>query len=278
MNITDSHFHIWDRTRLTYDWLSDEPPIDRDFLPADYQEVAKPSNITRSVFVEAYVNRDLCLEETEWVLRIMETHPWVAGVVGAIYLENDDADEHLEIMAERDGYVGVRRLFDPEEVDFPARPDMIAGVKKLAKYDLPFDICITSAHLPAVLELVMQAPEVRFVLDHIAKPKICDDQWEPWADQLAQLAKFDNVVCKMSGVVTEAGDGKVTVEHLKPYIDHVVSCFGFDRLMFGSDWPVCTLQAQPDQWLSILNEALGPISDDEREALFNRTCERHYRL
>ena len=279
VNITDSHFHLWDRRRFGYDWLAEAPLLDRDFLPEDYRQATASMKIERSVFVEAYVNQQHCVGESQWVVEEAETHPWLAGVVGAAYVESDESNEQLKKLTEYGLVKGIRRLFDEEpDENFAALPEVIRGVEKLAEYNLSFDICIRCTQLAGAIELVRQSAGVRFVLDHCGKPNIKDEQWQPWADEIAELASYDNVWCKMSGLVTEAGAEKSTTEHLKPYIDHVIASFGFYRLMFGSDWPVCTLAAEPTKWLMILHEALGSISDADSHRLFQGTCEQFYRL
>jgi L-fuconolactonase len=279
MNIIDSHFHLWDRTRFSYDWLGAVPEVNRDMLPCEYKAAAQSLRVAQSVFVEAYVNREYSVDETLWVLSQTRDHKWIAGVVGAVYVERPQAAQDLQRLAEHRLFKGVRRLLDEEPDDgFPARPDFIRGVQKLAQFRLPFDICIRNTQLRAAIELVKQSPGVLFVLDHCGKPNIRGGQWQPWADQIAEFAGFRNTYCKMSGLVTEAGRENVTVEHLKPYIDHVVAQFGFERLMFGTDWPVCTLASSPDRWIEVLLASLPEVNQQQKDWLFRKCCERFYNL
>jgi L-fuconolactonase len=279
MNIIDSHFHLWDRSRFSYDWLNAVPELNRDMLPCEYWATARSLPITQSVFVEAYVNREYYVDETLWVLSQTRDNKWIAGIVGAVYLESPHAAQDLQRLAEHRLFKGVRRLLDEEPDDnFPARPDFIRGVQTLAQFSLPFDICIRNTQLPAALELVKQSPGVQFVLDHCGKPNIKDGQWQPWADQVAEFATLGNTYCKMSGLVTEAGRENVTVEHLKPYIDHILAQFGVERLMFGTDWPVCILASSPERWLEVLLAALADLTEDQKDWLFRKSCERFYNL
>lgn len=279
MNIIDSHFHLWDCSRFPYDWLRAVRELNRDMLPGEYWAAAQSLRVVQSVFVEAYVNREYCVDETLWVLSQSRDNQWIAGIVGAVYLENPQATEDLERLAKHRLFKGVRRLLDEEpDDDVPARPDFIRGVQRLAQFGLPFDICIRNTQLRAAIELVKQSPDVRFVLDHCGKPNVRDGQWQPWADQIAELAGFRNTYCKMSGLVTEAGREKATAEHLRPYIEHVLAQFGVERLMFGTDWPVCTLASSPNRWLEVLLASLPDLTENQKDWMFRKTCEQFYGL
>lgn len=278
-SIIDSHFHLWDRSRFPYDWLATVPELNRDILPGSYRTVTQSLGVNQSVFVEAYVNRKYCVEEALWVISQARDSEWIAGIVGAIYLESPRAEIDLRHLAEHKLFKGVRLLLDEEhDDDFPARPDFIRGVQMLGPLGLPFDICIRHTQLRAAIELVKRSAGVRFVLDHCGKLNIKEALWQPWADQMAEFAGFRNTYCKMSGLVTEAGREKATVDHLKPYIDHVVAQFGFERLMFGTDWPVCTTAASPDQWLDVLRRALPELTETQSEWLFRKSCLQFYGL
>jgi L-fuconolactonase len=279
MNMIDSHFHVWDRSRFPYDWLAHFPELNRDILPCDYRTATRSLHVTQSVFVEAYVSRERCVDEALWILSQARENEWIVGIVGAVYLESPHAAQDLRRLAEHKLFKGVRRLLDEEQDDdFPARPDFIRGVQILAQFGLPFDICIRHTQLRAAIELVKQSPGVRFVLDHCGKPNFKDAQWQPWADQISEFAGLRNTYCKMSGLVTEAGREKVAVEHLKPYIDHVVAQFGFERLMFGTDWPVCTMVSSPERWLEVLLAALPELTENQNDWLFRESCKRFYGL
>ncbi|MBI2502767.1 MAG: amidohydrolase [Candidatus Latescibacteria bacterium] len=279
MEIIDAHHHLWDRGRFNYRWLKEMPALDRDFLLRDYEEAIKGTGVSRSVHIQAEVEPLFGIQETRWVLSMAEAAGPVAGVVAWAPVEQDSLDEYLEKLGTHPRLKGIRRLIQSEaDLQFCARPQFVAGVRKLAPLGLSFDLCIYHPQLPAAIQLVRQAPEVNFVLDHLGKPAIKSKVQEPWKTQLRELASLSNVWCKVSGMVTEADWTNWRAEDLRPYLDHVIDCFGFDRLMFGSDWPVSTLAARYQQWLEVVQEAVKGASAAEQRQLFWDTARAFYRL
>lgn len=279
MEIIDAHHHLWDRGRFNYRWLKEMPALDRDFLLRDYEEAIKGTGVSRSVHIQAEVEPLFGIQETRWVLSMAEAAGPVAGVVAWAPVEQDSLDEYLEKLGTHPRLKGIRRLIQSEaDLQFCARPQFVAGVRKLAPLGLSFDLCIYHPQLPAAIQLVRQAPEVNFVLDHLGKPAIKSKVQEPWKTQLRELASLSNVWCKVSGMVTEADWTNWRAEDLRPYLDQVIDCFGFDRLMFGSDWPVSTLAARYQQWLEVVQEAVKGASAAEQRQLFWDTARAFYRL
>jgi predicted TIM-barrel fold metal-dependent hydrolase len=277
--IFDSHFHIWDKSTFQYSWLRSVPELNRDFVLSDYLHAIQPLKVLRSIFVEAYVDRELGSAEALWALSQANENPIIAGVVGAVYLEDPAAAGDLARLKMNPKFKGIRRLLDEEPDDnFPASESLIEGIKRLADLHLPFDICIRHTQLQAAIEMVKRCPDTRFVLDHCGKPDIRCHKWQPWADQIHAIAAHRNVYCKISGLVTEAGPENLSPVRLRPYIQHIIRTFGFRRVMFGTDWPICSLVTTTKQWLELLLESVGKVSDGDLEWLFWRTCKEFYKL
>jgi len=279
VGIIDAHHHLWERRRFNYSWLKEVPAIDRDFLIQDYEETIKGYGIVQSVFVQADVDPEFGLQEARWALSVAATESPVAGVVAWAPVEQPDLEPFLEALGSHPQLKGIRRLIQGEpDPDFCARKAFVEGVRKLAQFDLSFDICVCHHQLPAVIQLVQQVPEVSFVLDHVGKPNIAERVVEPWKTHIQELARLENAFCKVSGMATEADWRKWRIADLRPYLDHVIEAFGCDRLMFGSDWPVCTLAVEYGRWLEIVQEATKDATSEEQHQLFYGTAERFYRL
>src|SRR6185369_7051789 len=222
--IVDSHVHLADPKRFGYAWTKNAPSLNRQVLPQDLTKAAAPVKIDRFVFVEVDVDFPQHLAEAEWIDGLAKSDPRLAGMVAALPLERGKAIEgELDKLRQNKILRGIRRL------------------KLLAPYDLVFDICIFHHHMPNAIKMVRQCPEVRFVLDHIGKPGIKAGIFDPWRQDLRELASLPNVHCKISGVTTEADHKNWTREQLKPYIAHAMETFGFDRIMYGGDWHVSEL-------------------------------------
>ncbi|MGD8294733.1 MAG: amidohydrolase family protein, partial [Desulfobacterales bacterium] len=174
---------------------------------------------------------------------------------------------------------GIRRIIQFEEdIEFCLQPDFIKGVQLLADFNWSFDICIYHPQMANSIKLVKQCPNVQFILDHIGKPDIKNHLLQPWDSEIQQLAEFENVACKVSGIITEADHDNWKKEDLKPYFDHVIDCFGIDRVMFGGDWPVVTLAGSLQDWLETLEWAVTGFSQDEIKRLFCDNAKRFYRI
>jgi L-fuconolactonase len=279
--IVDAHVHLVDRTGLRYAWMAGAPALNRDWTPADFAARTRPYQIGGYVFVEADVDAPLHLEEARWIDRIAQTEPFLKGSVASLPLELGPkaVEADMARLASLGTVRGVRRLIqDHPDPEFMIRPDFVAAVKLLPTYNLSFDLCIKHPQLANTIELVRRCPEVSFILDHIAKPDIKAGLSDPWRANLCNLASFSNVVCKISGVLTEADHAGWTREKVRPYIDHAIACFGFHRLMFGGDWPVVELAGAYTQWLAVLDWATAGCSEGERRALFRDTAVKAYRL
>lgn len=271
----DAHQHFWRYTSAEYGWIDDAmAAIRRDFLPADLESEARAAGIDAVISVQARQS----LEETQWLLEMATAHPWIAGVVGWIPLADPGVGAMLEKLAAHPRLKGVRHVLQGEPDAYMDREDFNSGIARLEKAGLTYDVLVVHHQLPAAIRLVDRHPNQRFVLDHIAKPAIRAGEMQPWASDLAELARRPNVFCKLSGVVTEADYANWSYEQIVPYMEAALTAFGAGRLMFGSDWPVCELAASYDRVYYALVEALGPLSDSDRQAIFGGTAAKYYKL
>ncbi|HLW92759.1 MAG TPA: amidohydrolase family protein [Roseiarcus sp.] len=278
--IIDSHIHLLDQRRFGYSWASGQPKLKRDWSPDDLDDCAKPLTVEGFVFVEVDVDMPQYLDEAAWVEDLAKSDKRVKGCVACLPIERGKAIEpEMAKIAKLSIVRGVRRLIQNQpDPDFALRPAVLDGLKLLPKYNLSFDICIFHHQLPNTLEMVRRCPEVAFVLDHIAKPGIKAGLLDPWRRHMREMAALPNVVCKLSGVTTEADHASWTREQLRPYIDHVIECFGVDRIMYGGDWPVSELAGTYGQWVDTLDLATASMTPIEKRKLFRDNAIKAYRL
>ena len=279
--IVDAHVHLVDLKRLRYSWMAGAPALNRDWTPADFSARVKPYDIGGFVFVEVDVDSPLHMHEAAWVDGLAKSDRRLKGCVASLPLELGPAavEADLAKLVALKSVRGVRRLIqDRPDPEFMLRPEFVAAVKLLPAYNLSFDICIKHRQFANTIELVRRCPEVSFILDHIGKPGIAAGLIDPWRADISELAKCPNVVCKLSGVTTEANHASWAREQLRPYIDHVIESFGFARVMYGGDWPVCELAGHYLQWLAVLEWTTAGCSESERRGLFRETAVTAYRL
>ncbi|MBN2308604.1 MAG: amidohydrolase family protein [Candidatus Hydrogenedentes bacterium] len=278
--IVDTHVHFWDPSNLRYPWLDRSELLNRPYLPADYIAAAGPVEVGRIVFVQAACIREQAMEEVAWVTALAADEPRIQGIVADAPLElGAGAAPVLERLAGNPLVKGVRRMLQGEkEPEFCLQPGFVEGTKRLGQAGLSFDMGITRHQLPAVTDLARRCPEVRFMLCHIGVPDIRGGQLDPWREQLRDLAALPNVYCKLSGVATAADPQTWTREDLRPAIDHVFDCFRFERVAFGSDWPVM-LRATPfPRWAATAAWATAECTAAERRRVFRDTAESFYGL
>jgi predicted TIM-barrel fold metal-dependent hydrolase len=278
--IIDSHTHLLDQRRFNYSWASGAPALRRDWTPDDLAESAKRYVVEGFVFVEVDVDMPQYLDEADWLEDLAKHDKRVLGGVACLPLERGAAIEpEIARIARLPVIRGVRRLVQNQpDPEFVLKPDFLAALRLLPKYNLVFDICIFHRQLPNAIQMVRACPDVAFVLDHIAKPGIKAGLADPWRQQLRELAAMPNVVCKLSGLSSEADHQAWTREQLRPYIDHAIECFGVDRILFGGDWPVCELAGGYLKWLEALDWACADLSPADRRKLFRDNAIRTYRL
>lgn len=271
----DAHQHFWHYDPVRDDWITEEMSvIRRDFLPQELETELAEQGIDGSVAVQADQSED----ETRFLLQLAERHPFVVGVVGWLDLRAADLAERLEHFSRFERFCGVRHIAQAEPDDFLEREDVVRGIRTLGDFDLTYDLLVYPHQLPAALALVEKLPDQRFVMDHLAKPRIRDGELEPWAAQMSELASHSNVSCKVSGLVTEADWSRWRPEDIHPYLDVVFDAFGPERLMFGSDWPVCLLAASYRQVAQLIDDYAACLSAAERDKLFGGNALRFYGL
>jgi L-fuconolactonase len=271
----DAHQHYWKLERGDYDWMSAPAvaPIRRDFLPRDLLPELEKHRIDRSVVVQAAAT----VAETDFLLRLSSEHPNVAGVVGWLDVEAPDFSEALARYARRPKFLGIRPMLqDIADERFLVRPRVIENLRELVRAGRTLDLLVLPRHLPVVLDALGELAGIRAVVDHCAKPDLRSGSLDAWRAGMARIAEHPNVVCKLSGLVTEAPAG-AHARDLAPAIEHVLAVFGPDRLLFGSDWPVCTLAASYDRVIGVLTEVLGArLTPDFERKLFGDNAARFY--
>jgi L-fuconolactonase len=275
--VIDAHHHLWDPAGREYPWLAGAAmdPIRRPYTAADLRAVTKAAGVHATVLVQTMSSE----EETVEFLATAVAEPVIAGVVGWVDLRAPDVGEHLASLRARGPLVGIRHQVENEpDDDWLLRPEVVAGLSTVADAGLVYDLLVRPAQLPAAREVALRLPELRLVLDHAAKPSIAAGEWEPWASEVAALAERENVVCKLSGLVTEADWSGWEVAHLRRYVDHALAAFGPSRLLFGSDWPVCELAASYEVVLDAAIALTGSLSDAERLAVFEHNARETYAL
>jgi len=280
--VIDAHVHLYDPANLKHSWMAGLPKLNRRHDMSDLDRERGEVEIEKLVFVEVWADFwGQHIDEARWVDSLAEDDPRIAGIVAAVPIEfGGRVEDDLKTLAAIPRVKGVRRLVEaePDTPGFCTTDAFIEGVRLLPRHGLSFDLCVKHWQMKDGIELVRQCPETSFVLDHIGKPPIKDQTMEPWASQLKELASFDNVFCKISGVITEADHANWTPDHLRPYIDHALDSFGFDRVMYGSDWTVAKLTHDYPTWVRILDEVTKDRTPTERQNLFHNNARRFYRL
>ena len=272
----DAHQHFWRYDPVEYGWIDGSmSALRRDFLPLDLEPLMRRAGIEACVAVQARQS----LDETRWLLSLADAHPFIAGVVGWVDLQSPDVTRDLESLARHPKLVGIRHIAQSEPDDrFLLRPAFLRGLERLEEFGLAYDILIYSRHLPVAAELVQRLPWQRFVLDHLAKPDIRGRERDRWARDLRALAAQPNVAAKLSGLVTEADWTGWTSEDMHPYLDVAFECFGAERLMIGSDWPVCTVAGDYERTMAVVINYLAQRSSHERDAVLGGNAIRFWNL
>ncbi len=272
----DSHQHFWRYNRTEYDWMRDAlANLQRDFLPPDLAPLLTATALDGTVAVQARQT----LAETEWLLDLSDRFDFIKGVVGWVDLRSPHVDAQLDQVARHPKLRGIRHVVHDEPDDrFMLGADFLAGLNQLRGLGLTYDLLLFPRHLPIAVEVVRRFPHQRFVLDHIAKPPIKDHRIGAWENDLRELAGFDNVFCKVSGMVTEADWQHWQPSDFEPYLDIVFDAFGVERLMFGSDWPVCTIAADYEQVVGLVDSYVARRAPHARDAIFGGTAAAVYGL
>jgi L-fuconolactonase len=271
----DAHQHFWRYTAADYGWI-DKPlaSLRRDFLPVDAAIAMQAAGFTHCIAVQARQT----LAETEWLLALADEHPFIAGVVGWVDLQSIDVAEQLERFRGHPTLVGVRHVVQSEPDGFLSRPEFRRGISTIEHFGLAYDILVYARQLPSAIDFATAFPGVRFVLDHLGKPEIRSGGFDGWRRDLDRLAARPNVMAKLSGLVTEARWNAWTPAALRAYIDAAMDAFGADRLMIGSDWPVCTVAGAYRDVMDVVVTALDGRTAAERDAVLGGTARRFWNL
>jgi L-fuconolactonase len=278
--IVDSHVHLWDPDGILVPWLK-QSWLNAPHGLAEYDKATEGVDIGAIVYLEIDAAESYRLTEAKQIAKLAERDPRIQGIVACAPLEDGDHVRGLlEDLVEIGPIVkGIRRIYQDEpDPDFCMRPGFVRGVQILPEYGLTCDLCGNATQLASTIELVRQCPGTEFILDHISKPDIRGGQFEPWASQMTELASLPNIVCKISGAVTEADLKNWTVADIRPYVEHALTAFGEDRVVFGGDWPVVTNAAPWRGWVDALDEITADFSDTAKHKLWAENARRFYRL
>lgn len=277
MKKIDAHQHFWIFEPIKDSWISPDMKIlKHDFMPQDLQPVLEENGVLGCIAVQA----DQSLAETRFLLDLAADHSFIKGVVGWVDLQSEQLETVLDSLSLENKLRGFRHIVQAEQdQDFLNRPAFLSGIHKLHEKRFTYDLLICARQLPQALRFVNNCPEeLLVVVDHLAKPNLLVNEFEPWAAGVASLAKHPNVYCKLSGLVTEARWSHWEISDFEPYIHHVLTCFGADRIIFGSDWPVCTLAATYRQVVDVVDYHIQRLSTHEQEMIWYKNAETFYKL
>lgn len=274
--IIDAHQHFWDPSKFDYPWMSEKVQvIARRILPAELQPILRANGVEGTIVVQAISSN----EEARWLLKLADENAFVAGVVTWCDLRNPDLGYILDDLQAQPKFKGVRHQIEDEKDDrWMLQEEVILGFQELAKLGIPYDMLIRPRHLQFIPEVCDRCPDLQLVIDHIAKPAIAAGLFDDWARDLETVAKDSRIWCKLSGMNTEAKWGHWTPADLKPYVQHALGCFGAERTMYGSDWPVCLLAGSYTQAMNALRECLGPLSQDDDRRIWSENATKFYQL
>lgn len=273
MRILDTHLHLIDRDRFTYPWLADKPVLNRNWSIEDYFAEALPLGIESALHMEVDVAEADMLAETEHVL----TLPRIVGAIAACRPESMTFVDQIERLSEHPHVKGVRRILHEASDDLSQSDLFVENIRHLPDYDLSFDLCVRADQLPIGQMLVERAPDVSFILDHCGVPDITGTGLDPWRADITRIARLPNLYAKVSGVVAYAGPDW-TVETIRPYVEHIIESFGWDRVVWGSDHPVVRRTGTLTRWVEATLEIIKGASKDEQAKLLHRNGERIYKI
>jgi L-fuconolactonase len=275
MKIIDTHQHFWSYDPKTHDWINEDMKVIRkDFLPADLAAILKENYVDGCIAVQA----DQTDTETQILIREANQNSFIKGVVGWVDLNSTEIEAALDSYTDTKLLKGFRHILQAEPKGFMLAPSFKKGIDALAKYNYTYDLLIFASQLKEAKEFISNHKEQPIVIDHLAKPNIKEGEWESWKKDINEIAQYPNVYCKISGMATEANWNSWSMDILKPYIDTALEAFGTDRIMFGSDWPVCLLASSYSKWLETLQNYFNTFSIDEQASFFANNAIKFYKL
>ncbi len=277
MNIIDTHQHLWDLQMFPYSWCAGAQALDRSFLLDEYIEAAAGTGIAKTVFVECDVDSPHSFGEAMHIQRLSEGNPLIGGIVASARPEQDDFEGQLDQLLKLPKLRGLRRVLHvvPDEISQSGR--FVDNIRRLGNHQLTFDVCVLSRQLPLATALVDECPATQFILDHCGVPDVNSGELKPWCSDLADLARRPNVICKISGIAAQV-DEAASIETLRPWVEQVIASFGWDRVVWGGDWPVCTLKTTLGRWVGVTRELVRGATVEQQQKLFYLNAERIYRL
>ena len=274
--IVDSHQHFWQVGRFDYPWMT--PEVDvlcHDYLPSTLEPILKRNGVEKTILVQASNS----VEETRWLLKLADQNSFIAAVVGWVDLRGDQLGQQLDEFTAHPKFKGVRHLLESEPADdWVTQPTVKNGLRQLAQRGISYDLLVHTRHLKHAAPVVAGCSELRFTIDHMAKPPIARKEMDEWSRELKEIARHPNVWCKLSGLVTEADWANWDVQDLKPYVDTALEYFGPRRMMFGSDWPVCLLAASYERVLEAFETLLAEVDGKDQQLIFSKNAYEFYRI
>lgn len=278
MHLVDTHQHLWDPGRFPCSWCAGHAALNRRFGLDDYRAAAADCEITKTVFVECDVDEPHALAEARHVSALAAADPLITGLVASGRPEQDGFRAHLEQLAALPALRGFRRVLHvvPDAVSQQAL--FRENLRLLPEFNLTFDLCVLARQLPLAVALADACPHVSFILDHCGVPDVKGRALDPWREQIRRLAERPNVACKISGLVAYADPAAWAVADLRPWVGHTIECFGWDRVVWGGDWPVCTLSAPLHRWVAATHELLAGTTTEQQAKLCHLNAERIYRV
>ena len=277
MKRIDTHQHLWDLRQFPYSWCASLPALNRSFLLEDYLFAAQGTGIEKTVFVECDVDAPNALAEAQHIQLLANQNPLIAGIVASARPEYPDFPDQLEALLPLPKLRGIRRVLHVVADETSASAGFAENIRRLTAHKLTFDLCVLSRQLPLAIALARKCPDVQFILDHCGVPDVKGGALDPWRKHIKLLAELPNVACKISGIVAYAGTDWTTAG-LLPWVEHVVTSFGGERLVWGGDWPVCNLTATLKKWTAASDQVFSSASENEREKIFHKNAERLYRI
>lgn len=270
----DAHQHYWDLERFPYPWMPKAPsPLRRNYLPGDLQPILDRNGFDGSVVVQAASVPG----EAPWLLELADRNPRILGVVGWVDLKSAGLPHELDKLQAHPKFKGARHPVHDEADDrWLLEVDVVRGLRELERRDIPYDLLVRPQHLQFIPELADRLPKLRMVIDHIAKPPIAEGRMDGWDRDMERISRIPQICVKLSGMITEADHKSWKADHLRPFVKHMVETFGPDRLMFGSDWPVCLLAGSWKEVLAAFTQALGPLPTETRARMLGETAAQFY--
>ena len=277
MKRIDAHQHLWDLQQFPCSWCNGIPALNRSFRLDEYLAAAQGTGIEKAVFVECDVDEPHSFAEAQHIQNLAERNPLISGIVAAARPERADFPAQLAALLALPKLRGIRRVLHvaPDELSQSAR--FTENVRRLAAHKLTFDLCVLARQLPLAIALAKQCPEVQFILDHCGVPDVKGKAFEPWRAHIQEISVLPNMACKISGLVAYAGENWTTGD-LRPWVEQIITSFGWERIVWGGDWPVCTLGGSLKQWVQETDKLIDGATNEQREKLFCKNAERIYRI